>query len=336
MNSSSSPLYSRYLIAIAGLGGLLYGVDVGIISAALLFIGKTIPLTLAETSIIVSAVLGGSMASSLVAGILADRFGRKVMMIASGALFLASVLIIVSSHTFFTLFGGRLLQGISGGVIAVVIPLFLAETLSAETRGRGSAIFQFMLTVGILVAAGIGWHYTQQASIAISAAGDNKAAIFAAQSRAWRSMFLTVACPGVAFLVGCLFLSETPRWLLKRGRRSDALTSLRRSLPIEEAERQFKDIEVVLTDSPSDSSESGNLGIEMRISITRHFAKLKCVLVTVVRDNVDVRRGIRHLRLHTDKTAGDVAAIKHPIHRIAGKNVGDLLLGRKHNQGGLQ
>ena len=242
MKANQVLFYSRYILIIAGLGGLLYGVDVGIISAALLFIGKTIPLTLAETSIIVSAVLGGSMLSSLGAGFLADRLGRKVLMVTSGALFLASVFIIVSSHNFKLLFAGRLLQGISGGVIAVVIPLFLAEVLSARTRGRGSAIFQFMLTVGILLAAGIGWHYTRQASIAIVAASGNQALIVAAQDHAWRGMFLTVAYPGAVFFFGCFFLSETPRWLLQRGRTADALKSLRRSLPEKEVQQELNEI----------------------------------------------------------------------------------------------
>jgi SP family myo-inositol transporter-like MFS transporter 13 len=68
-------LYSWFLLLIAGLGGLLYGVDVGIIAAALLYVSKTIDLTVQQTSIIVAAVLGGSMFSSLVAGVLADLFG---------------------------------------------------------------------------------------------------------------------------------------------------------------------------------------------------------------------------------------------------------------------
>ena len=138
--------YNRFLLFIAGLGGLLYGIDIGIISAALLYLGKTVDLTVSQTSAIVAAVLGGSMFSSLIAGFFADWFGRKKMVILSGLLFISSVGLIVLSHGFVPLLLGRLLQGFSGGVIAVVVPLYLAECLSANTRGRGSAIFQFMLT----------------------------------------------------------------------------------------------------------------------------------------------------------------------------------------------
>lgn len=131
MNSRRSAFYSRYLLVIAGLGGLLYGADIGIIAAALLYLGKTIELTLEQTSLIVAAVLGGSMISSLLAGLLADWMGRRRMMILSGLMFLVSVGMIVLSQGFVSLFAGRLLQGMSGGVIAVVVPLYLAECLSA-------------------------------------------------------------------------------------------------------------------------------------------------------------------------------------------------------------
>src|SRR5258708_25972714 len=69
--------YGRFLIVIAGFGGLLYGIDIGVIAAALLYLSKTVSLTLAQTSIIVAAVLGGSMVSSLIAGLLADCLGRR-------------------------------------------------------------------------------------------------------------------------------------------------------------------------------------------------------------------------------------------------------------------
>src|SRR5271154_6193044 len=118
--------YGRFLIFVAGLGGLLYGIDVGIIAAALLYLNKTINLSLEQTSFIVAAVLGGGMCSSLVGGMLADWLGRKKMMIISGLLFVASVGLIVISQGFVPLFLGRLLQGLSGGVIAVVVPLILA------------------------------------------------------------------------------------------------------------------------------------------------------------------------------------------------------------------
>jgi MFS family permease len=238
--------YNRFLVLIAGLGGLLYGIDVGIIAAALLYLGKTVNLSLAQTSIIVAAVLGGSMLSSPVAGVLAEWFGRRRMMIVSGLMFVLSVAIIVLSRGFVPLLAGRLLQGMSGGVIAVVVPLYLAECLAPESRGRGTAVFQFMLTFGIVVAALVGWFFTRQAEVAIAHAAGNAAVIRAAQNHAWRSMFLAVILPGVLFFAGVFGLSESPRWLFRRGRRNEALRALLRSLPEDEARRELDEMGAVL------------------------------------------------------------------------------------------
>ena len=242
----SRALYNRFLILIAGLGGLLYGIDVGIIAAALLYLGKTVSLSVAQTSIIVAAVLGGGMLASPVAGLLAEWFGRRRMMIVSGLMFVLSVVIIVLSQGFVPLLAGRLLQGMSGGMIAVVVPLYLAECLTPQKRGQGTAVFQFMLTFGIVVAALVGWYFTRQAEFTIAHAAGNAAIIRAAQNHAWRSMFLAVICPGVLFFAGVFGLSESPRWLYRRGRRDDALRSLLRSLPEEEAHRELDEMGAVL------------------------------------------------------------------------------------------
>ncbi len=249
-------LYHWYLLFISGMGGLLYGIDVGIIAAALLYLNQTVNLTVLQTSIIVAAVMGGSMLSSVVAGLLADWLGRKTMMIVSGLMFVVSVGLIVISQSFLPLFGGRLLQGMSGGVIAVVVPLYLAECLSAKSRGAGTGIFQFMLTVGIAIASVVGWAYTHGAQAAIAAAAGNATLIAAAQNAAWRGMFLSVVYPGLIFLVGAFFLSESPRWLMRRGQRDKALAAIRRSCSEAEAELELAEI-----DAPIDEASTSSSGV---------------------------------------------------------------------------
>jgi SP family myo-inositol transporter-like MFS transporter 13 len=259
--SPSVVRYGRFLVFVAGLGGLLYGIDVGIIAAALLYLNKTINLTVEQTSIIVAAVLGGGMFSSLVAGVLADWLGRKKMMIISGLLFVLSVGLIVISQGFVPLFLGRLLQGISGGVIAVVVPLYLAECLGANNRGRGTAVFQFMLTFGIVIAATVGWFYTRQAEAAIAAAAGNQDLILAAANHAWRGMFLAIVYPGLVFFLGSFFLSETPRWLFRHGKEEQALAALRRSSTEDEAQLQMREMKALATESQrqTDSHTTGSL-----------------------------------------------------------------------------
>ena len=273
----SEAVYGRYLLFIAGMGGLLYGIDIGIISAALLYLGKAVSLTVEQTSLIVAAVLGGSMLSSLVAGFLADWLGRKTMMAVSGFLFVTSVGLIVLSHGFIPLFLGRLLQGISGGVIAVVVPLYLAECLSAKHRGRGSAIFQLMLTVGIVIASFAGLYYTHQAEAAIAAAAGNAILIKAAQDHAWRSMFLSVVYPGMVFFIGSFFLSETPRWLFKHGRTEAALNALRRSSPESEALLQLHEMQALATQN-EEKKTSGVSGSLLQRKYILPFA-LACIIL---------------------------------------------------------
>ena len=107
-----------------------------------------------------AAVLLGSVFSTLFAGMLADWMGRKPLMILSGVAFVLSIPIIALSHGYGPLFFGRLLQGISGGFIGVVVPLYLAECLSASTRGKGTGIFQWLLTLGIVAAALVGIYFS--------------------------------------------------------------------------------------------------------------------------------------------------------------------------------
>jgi SP family myo-inositol transporter-like MFS transporter 13 len=217
-----------FLTAICGLGGLLYGVDIGIIDPALPYLHRATSLTEGQLSLVVAAVMGGSILGSVVAGMLADWLGRRRMMIVSALLFVGSVTVIYLSPSFLPLMLGRLLQGLSGGVIAVVVPLYLAECLPASQRGRGLALFQFALTVGIVLAAFIGNHYLGRAELAIQAAGSDTAAVSAAADHAWRSMFLAVLYPGTLFLAGCLFVSESPRWLMRQGRAAQAASVLAR------------------------------------------------------------------------------------------------------------
>jgi MFS family permease len=141
--------YNRFLLLVAGLGGLLYGVDVGIIAGALPYLEATSGLNAQQLSFIVAAVLLGSVLSTLFAGVLADWMGRKPLMILSGVLFVTSIPTIALARGYEPLVLGRLLQGVSAGLIGIVVPLYLAECLGADNRGKGTAMFQWILTFGI-------------------------------------------------------------------------------------------------------------------------------------------------------------------------------------------
>ncbi|MGA2018623.1 MAG: MFS transporter [Opitutaceae bacterium] len=219
--------YNRFLLLVAGLGGLLYGVDVGIIAGALPYLEATSGLNAGQLSIVVAAVLLGSVISTLFAGALADWMGRKPLMISSGVLFVASIPVIALAHGYGYLVFGRLLQGVSAGLIGVVVPLYLAECLGASNRGKGTGIFQWLLTLGIVVAAAIGMFFSIRVA-EVARLGD-AARLLAFKDAAWRSIFWVSLPPGVLFVLGSAVVAESPRWLHRRGRIKGARAALLRS-----------------------------------------------------------------------------------------------------------
>ena len=233
--------YNAFLLLVAGLGGLLYGIDVGIIGGALPYLETTSGLTSSQLSVIVAAVLLGSVFSTLFAGLLADWMGRKPLMILSGLTFTLSIPIIALSQSYDALFFGRLLQGMSGGFIGVVVPLYLAECLSASNRGKGTAIFQWLLTFGIVVAALVGMYYSYRVA-AVQRLGD-AAALLRFEGQAWRNIFWVSLPPGLIFIAGSLMVTESPRWLFRRGARDKAYTALLRSRTPQQATLEIEEME---------------------------------------------------------------------------------------------
>jgi len=243
----------RYLLLIAGLGGLLYGIDVGIIAGALPYLEATASstwhLSAQQLSFIVAAVLLGSVLSSLFAGALADWIGRRRAMVLSGALFALSIPVIALADGYTPLLLGRLLQGVSGGLIGVVVPLYLAECLGAQVRGRGTAMFQLLLTVGLVVAALIGLHQARLVDAAdaqaalLGDAGARAALVFAAKDHAWRSIFWACLTPGLLFTLGSLALPESPRWLLGRAGAPAARAALLRTRTAAEADAELENMQ---------------------------------------------------------------------------------------------
>ena len=235
--------YNRFLLIVAGLGGLLYGVDVGIIAGALPYLEATSGLNAGQLSIVVAAVLLGSVISTLFAGLLADWMGRKSLMALSGVLFVISIPMIALSHGYGPLVFGRLLQGVSAGLIGVVVPLYLAECLTASNRGKGTGIFQWLLTLGIVTAALVGVYFSFRVD-QVAKLGD-AARLLAFKDTAWRGIFWVSLPPGILFVIGSLMVAESPRWLLRRGKKDAAYTALLRSRTTEQADLELKEMQDV-------------------------------------------------------------------------------------------
>ena len=208
----NSRKYIIYLMSMAGLGGLLYGIDVGAIASALPYIKALNYFTEAKLSTVVGAVLFGSVIGSLPAGVFAEWLGRKKAILIGSIVFLASIpMIVFSDGNYGVMVAGRFVQGASAGVLGVVIPMYLAECLPPESRGKGTGLFQLFLTIGLvfmaLVGVGVTKYFGAADSLLVSAA---------TKVAAWKTVFWLSAIPGVIFLFGIFGLKESPTWLKKR------------------------------------------------------------------------------------------------------------------------
>ncbi len=273
-DSAAMRRYNAFLLLVAGLGGLLYGIDVGIIGGAYPYLAATSGLEAAQLSVIVAAVLLGSVFSTLFSGLLADWMGRRPLMILSGCAFVVSIPVIALSHGYGPLFFGRLLQGMSGGLIGVVVPLYLAECLAARSRGKGTAIFQWMLTLGIVAAALIGMYFSYRVE-AVAKLGDAKA-LFDFKNQAWRSIFWVSLPPGLLFVLGSLFMTESPRWLFRHGRKERAHAALLRSRSPEQAKLELEEMDATA------SAAAISTGQRVRDSLLRRKYVIPFLLACII------------------------------------------------------
>jgi MFS transporter, SP family, solute carrier family 2 (myo-inositol transporter), member 13 len=276
MPKNTQLAYNRFLLLVAGLGGLLYGVDVGIIAGALPYLEATSGLNAGQLSIVVAAVLLGSVISTLFAGMLADWMGRRLLMALSGVLFVISIPVIALSHGYQPLVLGRLLQGVSAGLIGVVVPLYLAECLGADNRGKGTGIFQWLLTLGIVAAAIVGMFFSIRVD-QVAKLGD-PARLFAFKDSAWRSIFWVSLPPGLLFVIGSLLVAESPRWLFRRGRQDAALAALLRSRTEKQAELELAEMQ----QTAAAENANRSAGSRVKESLLRRKYVIPFVLACVI------------------------------------------------------
>lgn len=204
--------YIIYLMSMAGLGGLLYGIDVGAIASALPYIKALSYFSDAKLSTVVGAVLFGSVVGSLPAGVFAEWLGRKKAILIGSIVFLASIpMIVFSDGNYGVMVAGRFVQGASAGLLGVVIPMYLAECLPPESRGKGTGLFQLFLTIGLVFMALVGVGVTK-----FFGPADSEVVSAATKVAAWKTVFWLSAIPGVIFLFGIFGLKESPTWLAKK------------------------------------------------------------------------------------------------------------------------
>ncbi|RYZ36787.1 MAG: MFS transporter, partial [Sphingobacteriales bacterium] len=226
MNASSAHKRTRNICLIVALGGLLFGFDTAVISGALEMLRNQFSLSTAMEGWMVSSGLAGCIIGVLGTSMLSDRIGRKKTILLSAIMFLVSAIGCAFPANVSQFIAFRIVGGIGVGMASVVSPMLIAEFAPASQRGRMISYYQLAITVGILAA------YFSNALIVEVSAGDEK----------WRTMFLVMALPSISFLLLLLRTPESPRWLVSKGRRSDALKVLLQLRQPDEAEQEFSAI----------------------------------------------------------------------------------------------
>jgi sugar porter (SP) family MFS transporter len=212
---------------IAGLGGILYGFDMGIIAAALIFIRTAFALSTRMEEAVVSVVLVGAMLGAIAGGTFADRAGRRTTLVWGGMLFIAGSILAPFSPNVASLLVARMLLGVAIGFTSVTAPVYVSELAPPHSRGMLIGLYQFALTGGIALANLVGYWL---------ASGHN-----------WRLMFGLGAIPAVFFLILVMTVPESPRWLVAHCRSGEAKAILRTYADEEGAEMLLADIRASLS-----------------------------------------------------------------------------------------
>ncbi|SDJ98258.1 MFS transporter, sugar porter (SP) family [Catalinimonas alkaloidigena] len=234
--TDSHASHHRYILGISfisALGGYLFGFDFAVIAGALPFLRPEFGLNAWWEGFLTGSLALGCMLGCVVAGGLADRYGRRPGLLTAAAIFAVSSLGMAFSTSLGLFVSARFVAGIGVGMASMLSPLYIAEVSPASVRGRNVAINQLTIVIGILV--------TNLVNYLLADSGPD----------AWRWMFGLGAAPASLFLLGVLWLPESPRWLLMVGRETQARTLLRKLGDTQFVEDTLRDIHRTAHSAPN-------------------------------------------------------------------------------------
>lgn len=230
--ASKSRAYSYRISAVAALSGLLFGFDTAIINGAIVFLRRRFAWSDVQTEIAAGSLLAGCALGAAAAGELSDRFGRKKILLLSALIFAFSSVAAALPSGLGQFAAARMVAGVAIGIASMLAPLYIAEVSPAAIRGRLVGMNQLAIVSGVLISYLTGW--------ALSRLG----------GESWRWMFAVATVPSLLFFGALFFVPESPRWLVKEGRREEAGRILAR---LGEPPSQLRGIERTIAE------ESGSL-----------------------------------------------------------------------------
>ena len=211
MRNTSYRYWMIYVIAIvAAMGGLLFGFDTGVISGAIPFFQKDFGIDDSMVEVVTSSGLLGAILGALCCGKLTDRIGRRKVILTSAVIFAIGALWSGWAPGIYHLIAARLFLGVAIGISSFAVPLYIAEVSPAKSRGMFVAMFQLMITIGLLVSYLSDLYFADETSVSC-----------------WRPMFYVGVIPAIILFVGMLLVPPSPRWLMSVGREEESLSVLK-------------------------------------------------------------------------------------------------------------
>lgn len=252
MKSTVNIGYLVFLSFVAALGGFLFGYDTAVISGTIAQVTTLFQLDALQQGWYVGCALVGSIFGVLFAGVLSDKFGRKLTMILSAILFSTSAVGCALCADFNQLVIYRIIGGVGIGVVSIISPLYISELAVAQYRGRLVSLYQLAVTVGFLGAYLVNYQLLAWAgsSPEVGTGWFNKVFV----TEVWRGMLGMEALPAILFFLIIFFIPESPRWLILRGKEARGLGILKKIyLSIEDAVFQMNETKaVILSESRSE------------------------------------------------------------------------------------
>ena len=216
----TSFLYVLFISSVAAIGGFLFGFDSGVINGTVTALGNAFNSSNIGTGFNVASVLLGCAVGALMAGPISDRFGRKPIMIITAIIFAISAFGSGISNSSAEFIFYRLIGGLGIGAASVLAPAYIAEVAPAALRGRLATLQQLAIVLGLFAA------FLSNYIIAAEAGGAE--AVLLLDFAAWRWMFWVELLPAMLFLVGVIFIPESPRYLVGQGQVEEAREIFRR------------------------------------------------------------------------------------------------------------
>ena len=263
---TSTNRYSFVIAVIVALGGFLMGFDASVISGVVGFIETEFSLTRIQLGWSVASLTLTATLAMMVAGPISDRFGRRPVLMAAAALFAVSAVYSALAPDFMSLVIARMIGGFGVGAALIIAPMYIAEIAPPEKRGRMVSFNQFNIVLGISVA-----FFSNYLILRLGQGGSEWAQSLGFDQWAWRWMLGVEALPAAIYFAALFVVPESPRWLVMRGRRDEALDVFSR----------FGDKEVAAANLAAVEQSIGEDAISARGSIRELFAPAMRLVLTI-------------------------------------------------------